>query len=118
MATFEYNKRCIMETSETKKLENIKKLIAPYFNTLKSENDKSQIKLVNYYELGCVISNMLKMSILALEHDADKMSSTNKNPINVSLILEMILEMFPLDELELLGEINQILNSDSYNINE
>lgn len=110
-----------MEINETEKLENIRKLIAPYFNTLKSDNDKSdeykaQIMAVNYYELGCVISNLLKMCIFSLDNEAHIRSSTNKNPINISLILEMVLEMFPIDELELLGEINQILNIDSLSV--
>ncbi|MEP6805559.1 MAG: hypothetical protein ABI892_13610 [Flavobacterium sp.] len=110
-----------MEINALQKLEKLRKLIAPYFNTLKDNNDKSddykaQIMAVNYYELGCVISNLLKMCIFSLDNEAHIRSSTNKNPINVSLILEMVLEMFPIDELELLGEINQILNIDSLSV--
>ncbi|WP_394772611.1 hypothetical protein [Flavobacterium sp.] len=105
-----------METNETKKLENLKKIIEKYFNTLNSDNNTSefytaQIK-INYYELGCVITNMLKMCILTLENEGHIKSSTNKNPVNVSLILEMVLEMFPLNEFEFLGEINEMVVGD------
>ena len=106
-----------METSETKKLENIKIIIGKYFNPVNSDNDKTefytaQIK-INYYELGCVITNMIKMCVFTLDHDGHIKSSTNKNPVNVSLVLEMILEMFPLNEFDLLGEISEIAARDS-----
>ncbi|WP_337968722.1 hypothetical protein [uncultured Flavobacterium sp.] len=101
-----------MEINETKKLENLKNIIEKYFNNSKSESKSefytTQIK-VNYYELGCVITNMLKMCILALENEGHIMSSTNKNPVNVSLILEMILEMFPANEFDMLAEINEMI---------
>ena len=106
-----------METNEIEKLENLRKLIASYFNASKSGNDQSEVYNaqlnINYYELGCVITNMIKMCILTLDYEGDKRSSTNKNPINVSLILEMVLEMFPMNEFELLGEINQMVVGDN-----
>lgn len=109
-----------MEVNETKKLENLRKLIAPYFNTLKEDNDKTkvytaQIKMLDYYELGCTIMNMLKMCVLALDHDGNRKLEEKDSAINVGLVLEMVLEMFPLDEFELLSEINQILIPDSQN---
>ncbi|KQO32739.1 hypothetical protein ASF10_19980 [Flavobacterium sp. Leaf82] len=111
-----------MDTNETERLEKLKKILVPYFNTLKAQNNKSevytaQIKM-SYYEVGCVITNMLKMCVLTLDNDGHIMSNTNKNPINVSLILEMVLEMFPVDEFELLGDINQVFNSDAANVAE
>lgn len=111
-----------METNEIKNLEQLQKLTARYFSTLKpadekTENNVVQIKFSNYFELGCVITNMLKMCILTIDHDAHKISETNKNPINVSLILETVLEMFPLDEFEFLSEISDILIPKNNNIN-
>ena len=101
-----------MEVNETKKLENLKNIIEKYFNNPKSESKSefytAQIK-VNYYELGYVITNMLKMCILVLENEGHIMSSTNKNPVNVSLILEMVLEMFPANEFDMLAEINEMV---------
>lgn len=109
-----------MEINETKKLENLRKLIAPYFKTLKEGDDQTkvytaQIKMLDYYELGCAITNMLKMCILALDQDENKNLGAKDPVINVGLILEMVLEMFPLDEFELLSEINQMLIPDSEN---
>jgi hypothetical protein len=103
-----------MEINEIKKLQHLRKILSSYFNTLKpvsdkAEVDETQIKKVDYYELGCVITNMLKMCVLALDQDANKSPS-----INVALILETVIEMFPLDEFELLSEINQMF-ADSQN---
>lgn len=114
----------IMETEKSKKLEDIKKLTFQYFNTLKPANDKTelyivQIKLFSYFELGCIITDMLKLCVLALDQDAHKISESNKNSaINVSLILETVLQLFPMDEFELLTEINHVLVSDSPSSNE
>lgn len=106
-----------MIINETKKLENIKRIIGKYFNPVNSDNNKTefytaQIK-INYYELGCVITNMIKMCVFTLDHDGHLKSSTNKNPIDVSLVLEMVLEMFPVNEFDLLGEISEIAVRDS-----
>ncbi|MFH7016838.1 hypothetical protein [Flavobacterium sp. FlaQc-47] len=106
-----------MKTNETQKLENINKIIGKYFNPSKSDNENSEVYTaqinISYYELGCVITNMIKMCVLTLDNDGHIKSSTNKNPINVSVILEMVLEMFPLNEFELLGEINQMIVGDN-----
>ncbi|QSW90619.1 hypothetical protein J0383_07350 [Flavobacterium endoglycinae] len=105
-----------MKTNEIQNLEHLRKLINIYFRKLKSSHDQSgnniaEIKFVNYYELGCVITNLLKMCILALDHEPAK-----KQSINVSLILETVLEMFPLDEFEFLSEISEMYISDSNGI--
>jgi hypothetical protein len=60
---------------------------------------------------------MIKLCILALDHEADKISMTNRNQINVSLILETVLEMFPLDEFEFLSEISDMFIPKNNNVN-
>jgi hypothetical protein len=104
-----------MESKEIKILENLRKLTARYCTTLNLSTDKTEfhtakIELLDYYELGCIITNMLKLCILALDNEEHKIDETQKrSPINVSLILETVLQMFPLDEFEMLSEINEIL---------
>lgn len=104
-----------MEAEEIKDLEYLRKLMNRYLNTLKAPSDKTEfytaeIKLSNYGELGCVITNMLKLCIMALDSEAPEISKTIKNPyINVALILEVVLQLFPVDEFELLSEINELL---------
>lgn len=113
-----------MKTNEIKKLVRLKKLTAKYCNTLTRSADKggthtAQIKVLNYYELGCTITEIIKLCIVALEQDAHQTSTTIKySPINVALVLEMVLEMFPLDEFELITEINEVLTGDTFSSNE
>lgn len=103
---------------ETENLEDLKNLTAGFLNTLKPTSDEEEIytakiKFINYYELGCVITSMLKLCILAIDQEAHKITETNKNSsINVGLILEVAHQLFPMDEFELLSTISQKVNSD------
>ncbi|WP_281235074.1 hypothetical protein [Flavobacterium gelatinilyticum] len=96
------NEFLIMETKGIKSLEDIKKLSVRYLNALKQSSVKTENNSLPYYERGCVITNMLKLCILALDQNAEKNAS-----INVSLILEHVLELFPSDEFELLDIIQE-----------
>jgi hypothetical protein len=103
-----------METNETKNLEHLKELTALYFRTLKPTNDNSkmqiaQIKVLNYFELGCLISDLLKLCILALNNDMQNMEKKKSESINISLVLETVLSIFPLDEMEFLGYVGEVV---------
>ena len=110
-----------MENKETRNVEYLRKLMNKYRNISKVSDDKTafytaEIKLVNYYELGCVITDMIKLCILSLDQDAQNVSDTVKNSsVNVARILEVALQLFPLDEFELLTEINDLVVADSNN---
>jgi hypothetical protein len=78
----------------------------------------AEIRVLNYYELAYVISNMLKLCILALDQEAPEISKTVKNTsINVAVVLEIVAQLLPLDEIEFLDEIDQILIADSQDLN-
>ncbi|PWB23449.1 hypothetical protein [Flavobacterium sp. HTF] len=103
-----------METNETQTLEKLKKLSAQYFTSLQPTNEANsytaQFKVVNYLELGCLITDLLKLCILALDNDMHNFSKKDKSAtINVSLILETILHLFPMDEMEFLGYVGEIM---------
>jgi len=106
-----------METNETETLAKLKKLTAQYFTTLKPTKNKNsyavQFKVVNYLELGCVITDMLKLCILALDHDMHKIEEMKHESINVSLILETVVQMIPLDEFEYLSYVEEIVDLSS-----
>ncbi|MRX40161.1 hypothetical protein GJU43_12810 [Flavobacterium sp. LC2016-23] len=106
-----------METNEIKKLENLRQLTVQYCSTLTPCADKTgtytaKIKMHNYHELGCTITEMLKLCIVALDHDVHQATTLKQSPINVALVLEMVLEMFPLDELEFLSNVAEILSEE------
>ena len=107
-----------METNEIKNLDELKRLTSIYFRTLKPSDNQSktniaQIEFMNYSELGYVITDMLRLCIVALNQEANKVSNTNKNAIDVALILEIALQLFPLHEMELLSEIDLLCNENS-----
>lgn len=110
-----------MESNEIKNLD-LKKMVSLYFRTLKPVNDKTnvaQIKFQNYLELGCVITDMLKLCTLALEQDVHKIPETDKSQsINIGLILETVLQLIPQDEFDFLSEIDYLLNRNSNIITE
>jgi len=99
-------------------LERLKKLTAQYFTTLKPTNEANshtvQFKVVNYLELGCIITDLLKLCILALDNDMHNFQKADKSSsINVSLILETVVNMFPMDEMEFLGCVGEIVDLNS-----
>lgn len=103
-----------METNEMETLERLKKLAAIHFRTLKPANSESknyiaQIEVLNYFELGCIITDMLKLCILALDHDMHNVPEKKNQSINVGLILETVLSIFPLDEIEFLGYVREVV---------
>lgn len=96
-----------MKMVEIEKLEYLKNLSTQYLNILQPTEDKfhcAQIKVLNYSELGCVITSMLKLCILALEQENCK-----KQTIDIGLVLEQALHLFPTDEMELLDIISEVL---------
>lgn len=104
-----------METNETKNLEYLKQLTALHFRTLQAVKDNSneytaKIKVLNYFELGCLITDMLKLCILALDHDMHNVEKKKSQSINVGLILETVLQLFPLDEMEFLGYVGEVVD--------
>ncbi|MFH6987566.1 hypothetical protein ACHRVW_07460 [Flavobacterium collinsii] len=104
-----------MENDPFKNAQQLKKLTARYFNTLKTSKDEpkvniAELKILNYFELGCMVSDMIKLCILALDHDMHNVPEKKDQSINVGLILETVLQLFPLDECEFLSYVGEIVN--------
>jgi hypothetical protein len=101
-----------MEIDEIEKLETIKRLTSNCLNTLRPVDNKNrihsaEIKVYDYYELASVIRNLMKLCIVALDHDGAEVPDTIENKsIDVGLILGIALQLFPIDEFELLDEIS------------
>ncbi|MRX67056.1 hypothetical protein SAMN06265349_102989 [Flavobacterium resistens] len=113
-----------METDEIEILKTIKRLTSNCFTALRSTEGKhkihtAEIKVYDYYELASVIRNLMKLCIVALDHDGAEIPITIENQsIDVGLILGIALQLFPIDEFELLNEINILFAVDSEKENE
>ena len=108
-----------MKTDEIETLETIKRLTDMCLRTLKPAEDKSglytvEIRVFDYLELASVIRNLMKLCIVALDQDSAEVPVTIKNQsIDVGLILGIALQLFPIDEFELLNEISILFPADS-----
>lgn len=108
-----------MEIDEIEKLETIKRLTNSCLSTLRPVDNKNrihsaEIKVYDYYELASVIRNLMKLCIVALDHDGAEVPNTIENKsIDVVLILGIALQLFPVDEFELLNEISILFPADS-----
>ena len=105
-----------METDKIKKLEDIRVLSGKLLNALKKAEDKrgmynAEIRVYGYCELGSVIRNLMKLCIIALDHDSAEVPPTIENQyIDVGLILGIALQLFPIDEFEFLNEITDLFS--------
>lgn len=103
-----------METDEIKKLEQIKGLSERLLTALKPADDNrgmyiAEIRVYDYYELASIIRNLIKLCIIALDLDSAEVPPTIENQnIDVGLILGIALQMFPIDEFELINEISYL----------
>ncbi|WP_409415474.1 hypothetical protein [Flavobacterium sp. PS2] len=108
-----------MEAQRIENSEDFKQLIARYFTTIKPANDKAdiyttEIRVSSYCELSYVISNMLKLCVQVLDHEALGISKTAKDSsIDIALILKVVTQLLPLEEIEFLDEINKMVITDS-----
>lgn len=103
-----------MNADEIIKLERIGMLSERLLNTLKPADDKrgmynAEIRIYDYYELVSIIRNLMKLCIIALDNDSAEVPPTvlNQN-IDVGLILGVALQLFPIDEFELINEISYL----------
>jgi hypothetical protein len=108
-----------METDGVKDIEAIKRLTNMFLRTLKPVGDKSglyaaEIRVFDFLELASIIRNLIKLCIVALDQDGAEVPITIKNQsIDVGLILGIALQLFPIDEFELLNEISILFPADS-----
>lgn len=112
----------MMKTDEIEKIEAIRKLTYRHLSILKPAGDKNglyiaEIKVFNYFELAVIIRNLMKLCIVALDQDSAEIPRTiESQAIDVGQILGIALQLFPIDEFELLNEINTLFRADHVQI--
>jgi hypothetical protein len=114
-----------METNEIKNLKNLQELARKQFKTLETDTytkDLFTVKfnVIGYKDLLFVISDLIKLSICAIEQDSSYDSATIVNSkVNITNILEIAIQLLPIDEAEFLDESRELfLNENSNNIPE
>ena len=103
-----------MKTDETEKIEEIRRVTNMCLRTLKPAGDKNglyraEIRVFDYLELAAIIRNLMKLCIVAMDQDSAEIPCTiQSRKIDVGLILGIALQLFPIDEFELLNEISTL----------
>lgn len=100
--------------------ESLRVIMKRTFKTLQAvKNDKNnvykvEVKVSNYYEMVYTSSNILKLCILALGPEAPEFPVTVKDKsIDIAAVLEIVLQLLPLQEIEFLDEMNELLKEDN-----
>jgi hypothetical protein len=107
----------MMKTDETE-IETIRRVANLCLRTLKPAGDKkglyrAEIKVFDYFELAAIIRTLIKLCIVAVDQDSAEIPSTiESQSIDVGLILGIALQLFPIDEFELLNEISTLFPAD------
>lgn len=105
-----------METNEINTLEDLKRIARKSFVVLQPDDRKGHYNITlpvkNYLELHFFIVDIVKLSLVAL--DAEQESVTNiKNPCAaIRGVLEIVLQLVPLEEAELLDKIHEMIRND------
>ncbi len=104
-----------MKNEEKKRLKFLKKNSATYFNTLKATDRKHnyvvKVEFSSYLDLMDTIDVLLKLCIQELCYGAEGASPRIKSNPNIQSTLELIMQLLPMYEAELLDEIRPILTS-------
>lgn len=107
-----------MKTDETE-IETIRRVANMCLRTLKPAGDKkglyrAEIKVFDYFELAAIIRTLIKLCIVAVDQDSAEIPSTiESQSIDVGLILGIALQLFPIDEFELLNEISTLFPAEN-----
>ncbi|MFT3795220.1 hypothetical protein [Flavobacterium sp.] len=97
-----------------KTIEELKDVAANSFVVVKPSkhrkgNGKVSIPINSYAELSWYIIDVLKVSVAALEADSEGVGNVRNIPCAVSGVLEKIIEIIPLEEMDLLDKIRAML---------
>lgn len=103
-----------MENDKIKSIEDLKELAKNSFHVLKPcKNRKGratvQIPVNSYAELSYFLIDVLKVSVAALEADSEGVGTMRNVPNAVSGVLEKLIEIIPLEELDLLDKIHGLV---------
>lgn len=108
-----------MKKEEKKRLKFLKENNATYFKTLKATDRKhnyiAEVEFSSYVDLMDTIDVLLKLCIQELCYGAEGASSRIKHNPNIQSILELIMQLLPMYEAELLDEIRPILEQKKNN---
>lgn len=103
---------------EIKTIADLKEAAADSFHVVKrSEHIKGKagvsIPVNSYAELSYFLIDVLKVSVAALEAESEGVGNVRNVASAVSGVLEKVIEIIPLEEMDLLDRIREVVDGDS-----
>jgi len=102
-----------METNEIKTLEDLKGIARKSFVVLQPDDRKGHYNITlpvkSYFELHHFILDIVKLSLMALDAEQESVTSIKNPCFAIRGVLEIVLQLVPLEEVELLDKIHQLV---------
>lgn len=103
-----------MEKDKIESIDDLKELAKNSFRVLnpcKNRKGKAtvEIPINSYAELSYFLIDVLKVSVAALEADSEGVGTVRNVPDAVSGVLDKIIEIIPLEEMDLLNKIHGLV---------
>lgn len=105
-----------MEKDKIESIEDLKALAKKSFQLMKPcPNRKGkatvEIPVDSYAELSYFLIDVLKVTVAALEADSEGVGNVRNVPNAVSGVLEKLIEIIPLEEMDLLDKIHETMSN-------
>ena len=103
--------------AEIKTLDEFKEFAQRHLRSLKPCEKPNgwytiEIRVMSYFDVICIARNLIKACLVVIDPDGAEVSNAVKNSrINQSDLLELALQIMPIDEFEMLDEIHKMVNS-------
>jgi hypothetical protein len=104
-----------MELSAIKTLTDLKELTDEHFTSLSPDKYKKEVYnasfgVAGYKDLIFVVSDLIKLCIKAVEAEESHDPGLIVSPlVNISNILEIAIQLLPIDEAELLDQLRALM---------
>lgn len=103
-----------METKQIKTLEDLKAVAKESFVVLKpnrhgKEKFTVSLEMNSHIELHWLMMDLIKVSIMALDAEQESMTKVKSPCGAIRGVLEILLQLVPLEEAELLDRIHELL---------
>lgn len=103
-----------MGKDKIESIDDLKELATTSFRVLKPFKNRKgnatvEIPVNSYAELSYFLIDVLKVTVAALEADSEGVGTVRNVPNAVSGVLEKIIEIIPLEEMNLLDKIRELV---------
>ncbi|WP_268846558.1 hypothetical protein [Flavobacterium aestivum] len=104
-----------METNNIKTKHELHELVSALFTTLTPDKQKKDLYAVSftvydYSHLMLIISDLIRLCVRSIEDESERGSdSEESSKVNIAQILNIAIELLPIDEAEFLDKSREIL---------